>query len=72
MCDLAYVSLLREKVRQRDAEEKRVATFGTPPRAHFIPWIMLASRNCRPCDGGNSDPALRNAARHNNRIYSRS
>jgi hypothetical protein len=42
MCDLAYMSFLREKVRQQDAEEKCVAAFGSPPRARFTPWIMPA------------------------------
>ena len=51
MCDLAYVSLLREKVRQQDAEEKRVAASGTAPSARFMPWIMPASRHCWLCDG---------------------
>jgi hypothetical protein len=49
MCDLAYVILLREKVRQQDAEEKRVAAFGTPPRARFLQWIMPASREPQTC-----------------------
>jgi hypothetical protein len=40
MCDLAYVNLLREKVRCLEAEEKRIAAFGTTPSERFIPWIM--------------------------------
>jgi hypothetical protein len=38
MCDQAYLNLLREKVRQREAEENRVAAFGTTPSARFVPW----------------------------------
>jgi hypothetical protein len=42
MCDQAYVNLLREKVRQQEAEERRVASFGTTHHARFVPWIMPA------------------------------
>jgi hypothetical protein len=42
MCDQAYVNLLREKVRQLEAEERRVAAFGTTPHERFVPWIMPA------------------------------
>ena len=42
MCDQAYVNLLREKVRQLEAEEKRVAACGTTPHARFVPWIIPA------------------------------
>jgi len=52
MCDQAYVNLLREKVRQLEAEEKRVAAFGTSPQVRFVPWIMPAqsqSRDGSPC-----------------------
>jgi hypothetical protein len=40
MCDLAYVNLLREKVRQLEAEQKRIATFGTTSSGRFVPWVM--------------------------------
>ena len=40
MCDLAYVNLLREKVRQREAEERRLNAFGPTPSTRFVPWIM--------------------------------
>jgi hypothetical protein len=40
MCDQAYVILLREKVRQLEVEEKRVATFGITPNVRFVPWVM--------------------------------
>jgi hypothetical protein len=40
MCDLAYVNLLREKVRQLEAEEKRVGAHGTTLRERFVPWSM--------------------------------
>jgi hypothetical protein len=39
MCDLAYVNLLREKVRQLQAEEKRIATFGAGSDVRFIPYV---------------------------------
>ena len=42
MCDLAYVNLLREKARRVEAEEKRVASFGSMPSKRFVPWIMPA------------------------------
>ena len=40
MCDQAYVNLLREKVRQKEAEERRIAAFGPAPSVRFVPWIM--------------------------------
>jgi hypothetical protein len=40
MCDLAYVNLLREKVRQLEAEHNRIATFGATSSERFVPWIM--------------------------------
>lgn len=39
MCDLAYVNLLREKVRQLEAEQKRIATFGPTSSGRFVPWV---------------------------------
>jgi hypothetical protein len=42
MCDLAYVNLLREKVRQLDAEEKRLRDFGHSSSPRFVPWILPA------------------------------
>jgi hypothetical protein len=42
MCDLAYVNLLREKVRQLRSEEKRLETFGHTPSGSFVPFIMAA------------------------------
>jgi hypothetical protein len=43
MCDLAYVNLLREKVRVSKAEEKRDEAFGKPPNKRFVPWVMPVS-----------------------------
>ena len=40
MCDLAFINLLREKVRQLEADEKRTAALGPMPRQRFVPWIM--------------------------------
>jgi hypothetical protein len=44
MCDLAYVNLLREKVRYLKAEEKRIAAFGdsSSPSGRFVPWTLPA------------------------------
>jgi hypothetical protein len=44
MCDLVYVSLLREKVRRQGAEEKRAAAFVSASPARFVPLILPASR----------------------------
>ena len=40
MCDLAFVNLLREKVRHREAEDQRSAAFGKSSRERFVPWTM--------------------------------
>jgi hypothetical protein len=40
MCDPACVNLLREKVRQLQAEEKRLAAFSDSSSERFVPWIM--------------------------------
>jgi hypothetical protein len=40
MCDLAYVNLLREKVRQLKDEEKRLEAFGSAPSVRFVPFIL--------------------------------
>jgi hypothetical protein len=42
MCDLAFINLLREKVRQLEAEDRRAAAFGPMPRQRFVPWVMPA------------------------------
>ena len=42
MGDLAFLNLLREKVRQMDAEQKRAVAFGPSRSATFVPWIMPA------------------------------
>ena len=43
MCDLAYVNFLREKVRQQEAEEKRLATFGSTPSRRFVPFVLTSA-----------------------------
>jgi hypothetical protein len=40
--DLAYVNQLREKVRQQDAEEKRLRNFPQSSSPHFVPYILPA------------------------------
>jgi len=42
MCDLAFINLLREKVRQLEAAERRAATFRAEPRWRFVLWTMPA------------------------------
>jgi hypothetical protein len=42
MCDLAYVNILREKVRQLEAEERRLQAFGPTPSTRFVPFILTA------------------------------
>lgn len=42
MCDLAFINLLREKVRQLEAEDRRTTAFGTTPAQRFVPWVMPA------------------------------
>jgi hypothetical protein len=41
--DLAYVNLLREKVRQQDAEEKRLRDFPQSSSPRFVPYILAQS-----------------------------
>jgi hypothetical protein len=43
MCDLAYVILLRERVRWVETEQKHIEAFGPAPTARFVPWIIPAS-----------------------------
>jgi hypothetical protein len=69
MCDQAYVNLLREKVRQLEAEEKRVAAFGTTPHVRFVPWVMPAqsqsqdvSNREQPCGSHTPQPVNRAVA----------
>jgi hypothetical protein len=40
MCDLAYVNFLREKVRQLEAEERRLQAFGPTPSTRFVPFTL--------------------------------
>jgi hypothetical protein len=42
MCDLAYANLLHEKVRQLEAEEKRLGAFEPAPSVRFVPFIIAA------------------------------
>jgi hypothetical protein len=53
MCDLAYVSLLCEKVRQLEIEQKRLETFGPTPRGRFVPFMAGQS----PSLGESADSA---------------
>ena len=43
MCDLAYVNLLREKVRQADIEAQRIANVGTSSSPRFVPWSLSSA-----------------------------
>jgi hypothetical protein len=47
MCDLAFINLLREKVRQQDAEDKRAAAFGGVPYQRFVPLSIPAQSQPR-------------------------
>jgi hypothetical protein len=47
MCDLAFINLLREKVRQQETEDKRAAAFGAVPHQRFVPWSMPAQSQPR-------------------------
>jgi hypothetical protein len=49
MCDLAYVNLLREKVRQQEAEEKRARNFSHTSSLRFVPWIFPAQSVTLAC-----------------------
>jgi hypothetical protein len=52
MCDLAYLNLLRERVRQVQAEDRRTAALGPVPRARFVPIKPTPSREeARTIDG---------------------
>jgi hypothetical protein len=40
MCDLVYLNLLREKVRQLEAKDQRAVALGTTPHERFVPWTL--------------------------------
>jgi hypothetical protein len=42
MCDLAFINILREKVRQQETEDRRAAAFGAVTHERFVPWSMPA------------------------------
>jgi hypothetical protein len=42
MCDFAFINLLREKVRQREEEERHLQAFGPAPSVRFVPWVISA------------------------------
>jgi hypothetical protein len=47
MCDLAFINLLREKVRQQDAEDRRAGAFGAGPHQRFVPFSIPAQSQPR-------------------------
>jgi len=47
MCDLAFINLLREKVRQQDAEDKTAAAVGAVPHQRFVSLSMPAQSQTR-------------------------
>jgi len=57
MCDLAYVNLLREKVRQAEIEAQRIANFGTSSSPHFVPWIFPSASLATAPDSAVAQPA---------------
>jgi hypothetical protein len=50
MCDQAYVNLLRERVRQKEAEERRIAAFGPAPSTRFVPLNTPAQSQPQDAD----------------------
>jgi hypothetical protein len=52
MCDLAYVNSLREKVRQLEAEEKRLRDFPHSSTPRFVPYLLP-----RPIEPAASEPS---------------
>ena len=40
MGDLAYLNLLREKVRHFEEEQNRAAVFGASRAPTFVPWVL--------------------------------
>jgi hypothetical protein len=48
VCDFSFVNLLREKVRQQEAEEKRLQAFGPVPSRRFVAWIMPVQSPLKP------------------------
>ena len=40
MCDLVYLNLLREKVRQLEAKDQRAVASGPTPHERFVPWTL--------------------------------
>jgi hypothetical protein len=55
MCDLAYVNLLREKVRQQEAEEKRARDFSLTSSLRFVPWTFPAQSVMLACSERSPD-----------------
>jgi hypothetical protein len=55
MCDLAYVNLLREKVRQQEAEEKRPRDFSHTSSLRFVPWTFPAQSVMLACSERSPD-----------------
>jgi hypothetical protein len=47
MCDLAFINLLREKVRQQDAEDLRATAAGAVPYQRFVPLSIPAQSQPR-------------------------
>jgi hypothetical protein len=54
VCDLAYVNYLREKVRQLEAEERRLQAFGPTPSTRFVPFVLAADSSASDRFGTNS------------------
>jgi len=47
MCDLAFINLLREKVRQQEVENKHTAALGAVAHQRFVPWTIPAQSQQR-------------------------
>jgi len=59
LCDLAYVNLLREKVRQAEIEAQRTVNFRTSSSPRFVPWI---SSSAAPATAPDAAAAQRDGA----------
>jgi hypothetical protein len=58
MCDLAFVNLLRERVRHQEAEDQRSVAFGKSPCQRFVPWIMPSQASLQPASEDAGKPGI--------------
>ncbi len=58
MCDLAFVNLLRERVRHQEAEDQRSIVFGKSSRQRFVPWTMPSQASPPPAPEAVGNPGV--------------